>query len=508
MLTKKFEELLASVRVLWSTLLTGERFVEEQPLRSELFSIEQFRSHARHIARQHQISYKRGRNKLLVRLRENKRVLAEIHDLLNETGKSKRRISPAGEWLLDNYYLIEEQIRLAQKFLPEGYIRELPHILRGPLSGYPRVYELAMDLVSHGDGRLDAKGLAEFVGAYQDVCPLKLGELWAVPIMLRLALIENLRRVSSRLIVSQTQRDKAGHWASRILEVSVGDADGVIRELAAMSRAVPVLTDHFVAEFTRRLHGQSQASSLPFAWLERKLSERGETLDGIIRLISQKQAADQVSIANTIGSLRLLEITDWHDFVEDLSEVEKILRRDPSGDYGRMSFQTRDRYRHVIEQIASRKRMSESEVALRAVEIAQAAKSSEASEPAASHVGYYLIDKGFGALCRKVHLRFFFRQTLQGKKTFWPLVLYFGSIGGVTLVLSAGVLWWIRGTQAPGPLATGYFGVLLLLTASQTAVSLTNWLASLLVRPRTLPRMDFSEGIPGYAHTLTVIPCM
>jgi len=179
-----------------------KRITEERALRAELFSIEQFKNHAKKLAQRHQISYKKGRNRLLLRLRKNKKVLSEIHELLNETGKSKRRISPAGEWLLDNYYLIEEQIRLAQKYLPENYIRELPHILRGPLAGYPRVYELALDLVSHGDGRLDSQGLTEFVTAYQTVCPLKLGELWAIPIMLRLALIENLRRVSSHLIVS------------------------------------------------------------------------------------------------------------------------------------------------------------------------------------------------------------------------------------------------------------------------------------------------------------------
>ncbi len=483
--------------------------VEEQPLRAELFSIEQFKVYAKTLAQKHPVSYRRGQNQLLLRLKENEKILSEIHELLNETGKSKRRISPAGEWILDNFYLIEEQIRLARKYLPESYIRELPHLTQGPLAGCPRVYEIAMELVSHGDGRLDARGLTEFVDSYQTVSPLKMGELWAVPIMLRLALIENLRRVSSRLIVSQRERDKAEYWATRILEVSAKDADGVIREIAAMAKGNLPLSEAFVAEFTRRLHGQSQALNLPFAWLERKLAEQGETLDRIIRATSQKQAADQVSIANTIGSLRLLETTDWHDFVEALSVVEKVLRRDPSGDYPRMSFATRDRYRHIIEKLSQKSRRGEADVAALAVRCAQAVKENQGPGAVAAHVGFYLMDRGLEIFYRELRLRLSFRQHLQAKKTFGPSVLYFGSILFLTWTATAGILFWLGVT---GGISSGawlfFVGGLLLFPVSQTMISLVNWFSTMLVSPRNLPRMDFSEGIPAYAHTLAVVPCM
>ncbi|MFA5115792.1 MAG: glucoamylase family protein [Candidatus Omnitrophota bacterium] len=488
--------------------LAWNRIAEEQPLRAELFSIEQFKAHAKNLAQGHVVSYKKGRNRLLLRLKKNEEVLAEIHELLNETGKSKRKISPAGEWLLDNYYLIEEQIRLAQKYLPENYIRELPHLSLGPFAGYPRVYELAMELVSHGDGRLDNQGLTEFVTAYQSVSHLKLGELWAIPIMLRLALIENLRRVSSRLIVAQTERDKANYWATRILGVSVKDTDGVIIEIAAMSRANLLLSDAFVAEFTRRLHGQSQALNLPFAWLEKKLSEQGETLERMIRATSQKQAADQVSIANTIGSLRLLEVTDWHDFVEALSAVEKVLRQDPSGDYSRMSFATRDRYRHVVEKLSLRSKISEEEIAAQAIRIANKARTEKGPGHVTAHVGFYLLDRGLEFFCRELGLRLPLRQYLQAKKTFWPSLLFFGSVTFMTLAVTEGILIWMRLAGALSWLWLVLFGASLLFTVSQTAVSLVNWFSMMLVKPQNLPRMDFSEGIPAYAHTLVVVPCL
>jgi len=482
--------------------------VEEQPLRAELFSIEQFKAHAKKLAQVHLVSYKRGRNKLLIRLKNNEKVLAEIYELLNDTGKSKRKISPAGEWLLDNYYLIEEQIRLAQKHLPGKYIRQLPYLLQGPLAGYPRVYAIAMDFVSHSDGRLDSQRLLEFVTAYQSLKHLKLGELWAIPIMLRLALIENLRRVSSRLIVAQSEREKANYWATRILKVSAKNTDGVIIEIAAMSRANPLLSEAFVAEFTRRLHGQSQALNLPFAWLEKKLLEQGETLDRIIRATSQKQAEDQVSISNTIGSLRFLETTDWHSFVEAISVVEKILGQDPSGDYSRMSFATRDRYRHVVEKLSLRSKINEEEIATRAIRMAKTAKTQKGSRHVTAHVGFYLIDRGLELFYRELGLRLPALQYLQAKKTFWPSVLFFGSIISITLTVPAVILNWMH---LAGVLSLPWqilFGILLLLTASQTAVSLVNWFSMMLVSPQGLPRMDFSEGIPAYAHTLAVVPCI
>ncbi|MFH1800028.1 MAG: hypothetical protein ABH891_04170 [Candidatus Omnitrophota bacterium] len=505
---KFFKDFILAVKMRLGAFWARKKIAEEQPLRAELFSIDQFKAHAKGLAQRHRVSYKKGQNRLLLRLRKNEQVLSEIHELLNETGKPKRRIAPAGEWLLDNYYLIEEQIRLAQKYLPGKYIRELPHLLRGPLAGYPRVYELAMELVSHGDGRLDSQGLAEFVTAYQTVSHLKLGELWAIPIMLRLALIENLRRVSSRLIVAQMERDKADHWATRILGVSAKDTDGVIFEIAAMAKGNLPLSDAFVAEFTRRLHGQSQALTLPFAWLEKKLAEQGETLDRIIRATSQKQAADQVSIANTIGSLRLLEVTNWHDFVEALSVVEKVLSQDPSGDYSRMSFETRDRYRHVVEKLSLRSKTGEEKIAARAIQIAKRAEGEKGPGHVTTHVGFYLLDKGLELFCGELGFRLPLRQYLQAKKNFWPAVLYFSSITVMTLTLTAGILFWMKpGGSSNWPWFL-LFGMLLLFAISQTAVSLVNWFSAMLVSPQDLPRMDFSEGIPAYAHTLVVIPCM
>ena len=491
-----------------SRLLPAPKIADEQPLKAELFNIDQFKQHAGALAARHSVSFKRGGEKLLARLKENEAIILRAYELLNQAGSAKRRISPAGDWLLDNYYLIEEQIRLAQRFLPKGYSRELPKLTKGPLAGYPRVYDIAMEIVSHGDGRLDSKGLAGFVAAYQQVKHLKLGELWAVPIMIRLALIENLRRIASRMIVAQLDRDVAEYRATRILDVLAKDTSGVILEIAAMAKVDLPMSDAFVAEFVRQLHGQSPAFNIPIGWLEKKLAENGQTIERLIQSANHKQASSQVSISNTIESLRFLEITDWHEFVENLSVVEKELLRDPSGHYERMSFATRDGYRHVVENLALRCGLEEEEVAARAVQAAREAKSAGGGPDAASHIGYHLVDRGLERFCRSLGLRLRFGDYLLAKKTALPLAFYTGSVSFFALATAAALLLlaWERGLGGWPWFAA--FGFPLLLVTSQAAITLVNWFATRSVAPQKLPRMDFSEGIPASAHTLTVIPTM
>jgi len=270
------------------TRLTGRgasvKHVEEElPLRAELFSASQMELHGKILAAMHQLSGKRTQDRLLSRLAENEKVLRDVHRLLTEDVKNERRMTPAGEWLLDNFYVIEEQIRTAAKHLPKGYSRELPQLRGGHTAGLPRVYDLALEAISHGDGRVDPEYLSRFVAAYQTVTSLKLGELWAIPIMLRLALIENLRRIAARLAARRTERNSADYWADLMTEVAATDPKSLILTIADMARSDPPMGSSFVAELTRRLQGQGPAQSLPLSWIERRLSESGQTIDQLVR---------------------------------------------------------------------------------------------------------------------------------------------------------------------------------------------------------------------------------
>ena len=218
---------------------------DEQPLRGELFSISQLEDHARSLTGWQPAAggarVSRAPDRLLSRLAANERVLREAYDLVALGVKRGRRITPAAEWFLDNYHLIEEQIRTARRHLPPGYNRELPRLANGPFAGYPRVYGIALELISHADGRIDSDSLRAFVAAYQSVNALHLGELWAIPIMLRLALLENLRRVAARVMAGRRERERAGYWVERMLEMSASEPAKVVLVLAEMVKEDPPL---------------------------------------------------------------------------------------------------------------------------------------------------------------------------------------------------------------------------------------------------------------------------
>ena len=303
-----------------------EYVCDEQPLRDELFSADQMEQHGTILASMHQVKPGRPRDRLLARLAENEILLLEVHRLVTEAVKVGRRITPAGEWLLDNFYVIEEQIRTARRHLPKGYSRELPRLSNCPSAGLPRVYDIALEVIAHGDGRVDPENLSRFVVAYQAVTPLKLGELWAIPIMLRLALIENLRRVAARIAADRLDRNRADYWADQMSEVAAKDPKSLILTIADMARSNPPMARSFVAELARRLHGHGPALALPLTWIEQRLSESGLTIEELVRSETQQQAADQVSMSNSIGSLSFLGAMDWREFVETMSMVEQTLR--------------------------------------------------------------------------------------------------------------------------------------------------------------------------------------
>jgi hypothetical protein len=233
------------------------------------------------------------------------------------------------------------------------------------------------------------------------VTPLKLGELWAIPIMLRLALIENLRRVGARIAADTIARNRAATWADQMIDVAGRDPKSLILVIADMARSSPPLAGPFVAELARRLQGHSAALALPLTWIEQRLSETGGSIEQRVQAEAQEQAGMQVSISNTIGSLRFLGAMDWREFVETMSTVERELREDPGGVYGRMDFATRDRYRHAVEAIAKGSDWSECDVARKAIQLARQGTASggrwKRLRRRAAHAGFYLIDNGWSS---------------------------------------------------------------------------------------------------------------
>ncbi|NVM75984.1 cellobiose phosphorylase [Duganella sp. SG902] len=485
--------------------LQSEEEDEDLPLRAELFSAAQMAAHGKTLAKHHELSKRGGRDRLLSRLAENAAVIDSTCDELTAAVKAGRQITPASEWLLDNFYLIEEQIRIARRHLPKDYSKELPRLGKGAPDGCPRVYKIALEIIAHGDGRVDPESLCRFVDAYQEVATLKLGELWAIPIMLRLALIENLRRVAARVAENRLQRDLANTWADQMTEVAEKNPSGLILMVADMARSNPPITSAFVAELARRLQGQSPALTLALTWITHRLAESGQTIEQQIQAEIQQQAAEQVSIANSIGSLRFLGTMDWQEFVETMSVVEQTLRQDPADVYGKMDFSTRDQYRHAIEKIAKRSRHTEVEVAQQALQLALERHGKGDSR--LGHVGFYLVGGGLPLLEKQTGMRRPWLEALQYTFRASPLTSYLGAIAAIALVSTALLLERAAFHGVRGFVLFA-LGVLALLGSSQLALSLVNWFATLVTRPNPLPRMDFKEGIPADARAMVVVPTL
>ncbi|MCA1850330.1 MAG: hypothetical protein LC672_04635 [Acidobacteria bacterium] len=369
---------------------------DEEPIRSELYSVERLEQYAATLASEHEVAVRPRRVPLLLpRLQENGRQLIATYRSLAKAIRDERTISPAAEWLVDNFHIVEEQLREIREDLPRKYYNELPKLAGGDLAGYPRIYAVSLALIAHTDSRLDTETLRRFLRAYQQIAPLTIGELWAFAITLRLALVENLRRLATRIVASREEREEADLLADRLLEMAGRQPDALVPFLNERLGRRERLGRALVVQLTQRLREQDPAVAPAFNWLERQLQGQGQSTEQIVHLEHQRQAAAQVTVGNIITSMRLLSTLDWRDFVESVSLVDGVFGEDPAGVYVGMDFATRDRYRHVIERIAKRTRTSELEIARHAIHLASGARRADPQgESARGHVGYYLLDDG------------------------------------------------------------------------------------------------------------------
>ncbi|MBC7915824.1 MAG: hypothetical protein H7Y07_17075, partial [Pyrinomonadaceae bacterium] len=242
-------DILSSLRTTFQGENTTQNYDIDQPFRSELFNSGQMESHAKLLAHSHKLHKRVASDQLLKRLELNEESLLEVRNLLVESIRSGKDITPGAEWLLDNFYLIEEQVVIARKHLPKGYSEGLPYLS----TGMPRVYDIVLEIITHSDGRVDVTSLSSFITAYQSHTLLTLGELWAIPIMVRLAIIENLRRVAGMIALDMIDHNLADYWAKKMMSTVKDEPGNLILTIADMARSKPILDSAFVAGFTREL---------------------------------------------------------------------------------------------------------------------------------------------------------------------------------------------------------------------------------------------------------------
>ena len=475
----------------------------EEPIRSELFSIERLEQHAESLATAQTVTAKPAAGRpLAARLGDNGRVLLQAYRAIAGAISEGQVIMPAAEWLVDNFHVVDEQIREIHDDLPRGYYRQLPKLAEGPLEGYPRVFGIAWAFVAHTDSRFDPETMSRFVRAYQRVQPLTIGELWAVAITLRIVLVENLRRSAQRIVASRADRQEADGVADRLLRVGTREAESP--EVALRRFHGRHLPTAFSAQLVQRLRDQDPAVTPALRWLDERLTAQGTTTEQVVSEEHQFQGAMNVTVRNVITSMRLMSTVDWTEFFERVSVVDTVLRA--GSNFAAMDFQTRDRYRHAIEELARGSAHAEIEVARRALQRAQAGGDGEQNAPCRDP-GYYLISKGRLAfekdLAFHVPLKSWFDRAAAGTGMQGYLMTV-AFVGGLILALPLLVV------AKAG--VTGFDLLLLALLAvvplSEVAVALVNHWITNRFGPRALPGLELHDGVPLRLRTMVVVPTL
>lgn len=476
------------------------------PVREELFGIERLEQHAQSLAAAQNVSDPAPRvPPLHARLNDNAAVLLAAYRASAAELESGRGVVPAAEWLLDNYHLVEEQIREIKDDLPLGFYRQLPKLADGPFAGYPRVFGLTWAFVAHTDSHFDPQMLCRFISAYQTVQALTIGELWAVAITLRIVLIENLRRLADQIDVGRAARNDANQLTDELL--AVGCEHSALKS-DIDSRATGPLSESFAAQLVKRLRDQDPRTTPALEWLEERLRQQGLSVDEVVQHSHQRQGASNVSIRNVITSMRQISDIDWADLFENVSLVDERLRAGST--FAEMDFHTRNLYRSAIEQLSRGSDFSELEIAEFALKAAQKEAPEDTDEidkERFADPGYHLIDKGRLAFERSIKFRPNIRLKVSRLHIRFGLAGYVGSI----LLLALGLLALALSSSGFSDLSLGWLCALAIIgfvPATEIATALINRSVSLSFGAITLPCLELKNGVPTSLRTLVAVPTM
>jgi cyclic beta-1,2-glucan synthetase len=506
----------------------SERDLQETPLRGEILTRVGLAEYARSLADQHRVApSRRGTSRLLARFEENNRLLEQAYFALSEAAEKKENLSSGAAWLLDNYHIIKAQVVEIRRDFPRGYYQSLPKLTEGELKNYPRVYHLALEIIMHTDATVDSDLVAAFIEAYQSRAVLASGELWAIPIMLRFALIENLRRLTVHTLEVTKQAKFAEDFVEEIVGPETRSSTDSLLILAQKLNENPGSLPLGAVSLMRRLRQKGSKSALTLQWLEARLKELGFDPEEMARTEHYAQAANQASIGNSVTSLKRIGDINWQDWFEAVSLVHRTLLEDPAGAYVRCDFITRDHYRHRIERLARAMRKSELHIAQATIAFVNAYRTrfidrKEREEPASEnntgseidvgddsqqryfHIGYYLVGKGTREL--EKHLQWQ-RPLLVGIQEFLnthAFACYSMTIFILALVLAGALFAQIMAIG--GTLLEAFAGaILFVIPLSELATHIVQWLETHSSKPTPLPKFDFEAGIPTRYRTIVTV---
>jgi len=479
-------------------------------IREELFGVERLEEHATSLAAAQRVATRAAvRRSLNARLNDNEAILLAAYRSTAAAVDGGQSITPAAEWLIDNYHLVEEQIRQINDDLPPKFYKQLPKLADGPFAGYPRVLGIAWAYIAHSDSRFDPLTLRRFVRAYQRVQPLTIGELWAVAITLRVVLVENLRRAAERIGNSRDARAAADQIADRLLGINgfVSEPDALLRSYEEDSP----FSAAFVVQMVKRLRDQDPRVTPALQWLESRLTSQATNSDEVVHEEHQRQGASNVTVRNIITSMRLISDVNWPDFFEDVSLVDEALRAsgDSPGDFSAMDFATRNLYRSAIEELSRGSEYSELQVTQVVLDIIKKHAHEGAADVDArkNDPGYYLLAAGRRVTERAIGFRAPLRHWPSRCNAKLGVAGYIGIVTVFAAVLVSIATYAMQAYGVSGP-RLGLLALLGLIPALDLAVAMVNRAVMREIGATLLPAMALRDGIPPQFRTLVVVPTL
>jgi cyclic beta-1,2-glucan synthetase len=464
---------------------------DSQTISAEIFGLERSRQHARSLAESQIVTdTPPAAYSIIQRLDDNAKVLLDAYREICGAIADGRSVTPAADWLIDNYHIVEEQIQQTRADLPPGFYRQLPKLAGGPLAGHPRIFGLVWAYVAHSDSRFDPATLTDFVNEYQQVQALSIGELWAVAISLRLILIENLRRISERILQARRDRDAADVLADKLLQL--GDPQSSFQQFL-QKNGEPRVTQQFTVQLIQKLRDHNHIATEALDWLKKKTEALGYSFESAVVDEHHRQGAANVTVRNIVTSMRLISDVNWEVWFDSVSLVDKLLRTSPN--YAAMDFASRTIYRTAVEELARGSGRDELDIAQQALNLNDV------------DAGYHLIGRGRRGFEKTLEFR---PPPLQRLRSLVRTAGLRGYLSGILLFASVGLMLGgllLRGAD----ISTGALIAILLLAAlpaSEFGLSVINYAVTRLMDAAVIPGFALRDGVPPEWRSLVVVPTL
>ena len=460
---------------------------------------EQLKNHLEKIATNHNLVNKSQKNTYPIPyLEENFKIIEEVYNILNEHLKLGISIHPAGEWLLDNFYIIEETVKQIKTELPlKKYINFLG-IGNGPYKGFARIYVLASEIVAYTDNKIEKNDLEIYLTSYQTKKNLSMEEIWNIGLFLNIAIIENIREICEKIYTSQMQKYKAENIVERLVE-NKQKSELLCKNNSSRKISKKVWEDmqypfiEYMSYILKR-YGKKGYSYLNA--LEETVELAGMTVSDVIKKEHFDIAVRKVSIGNSITSIKKIQRINFLEIFEKVNGVEELLKQDPANVYDKMDNKTKEYYRNKIKEISKKTKISEIYITRKMLEIANTKEIGSKQ----SHIGYYLIDKGVSELY--IGLKRKKKDSISEKS---KTIIYICFTTFITMIFSIIIGYLVN--KMTNNIYLGFIGfILFLIPVSELVIQLIQYILSKIVKPKLIPKLDLTNGIDEENTTMVVIP--